>query len=265
MATARADGVELYYEVEGTGETVAFVPDLGLGAWQWGWQHAALAGPYEVLALDLRGAGRSDTPEGPYAVERLAADLEAVLADHGSRGVHLVGAGLGGMVALRYAREYSRAATLTLIGTSPGGPHSQFSPEPRERLFAPRDNPDALRESLDALFSADFLADHTDVVEGIVEWRASGDADRPGWEAQNAAFETFDASDWLYEVTIPALVVHGHEDRIVPVEDGRRLADGLPRATLETYAGAGHAVWIERSRPVNDRLLAHLENGPQST
>lgn len=258
MPTARNDGVELYYEAEGDGETVAFVPDLGFGAWQWGWQHAALVGPYEVLVFDPRGAGRSDAPAGPYAVETLAADLEAVLSDHGVRRVHLVGAGLGGMVALRYARERSRAATLTLIATSPGGPRAELPAEPRERLFAPRDDLDALRESLDVLFSEAFVSGQPAVLDGIAEWRANGDADRSGWEAQNAAFEAFDASDWLYEVTDPALVVHGGEDRLVPVENGRSLAEGLPRATLETYDGAGHGVWIERSRPMNDRLLSHL-------
>lgn len=259
MPTARNDGTELYYEIEGDGETIALVPDLGLGAWQWGWQHAALAGPYEVLVLDPRGTGRSDAPDGPYTVTTLAADLEAVLADHGARGAHLVGAGLGGMVVMRYARDHSRAATLTLIATSPGGPRAELPTEPRERLFARRDDPDALEESLDVLFSEEFVRDQPEVIDGIAEWRANDDADRSGWEAQNAAFESFDASGWLYEVTDPALVVHGERDRLVPVENGRALAEGLPRATLETYDRAGHGVWIERSRPVNDRLVAHLE------
>jgi pimeloyl-ACP methyl ester carboxylesterase len=261
MSSARNDGVELYYEVEDDGETVAFVPDLGLGAWQWGWQHAALAGPYECLAFDPRGTGRSEVPEGPYTVGTLAADLEAVLADHGTRSAHVIGSGLGGMVALRYARQYSRASTLTLIGASFGGPRARLPREPRERLFAPGDDPAALRESLDVLFSEGFVATHPEVIDGIVEWRANGDAGRRGWEAQNAAFEAFDASDWLYEVTLPTLVVHGQADRIVPVENGRRLADGLPRATFHGYEGAGHGVWIERSRPVNDRITAHLEAG----
>lgn len=256
MPTARNDGISLYYETDGTGETVAFVPDLGFGAWQWGWQHAALAGPYEALVFDQRGTGRSDAPSGPYSVEGLADDLEAVLADHGTRNAHLVGAGLGGMVALQYAREYSRAETLALIATSPGGPRATLPREPREELFAPPDGPAALRKSLDALFSDSFLDAQSEVAEGIVEWRAEGDADRGGWEAQNGAFEAFDASDWLYEVTIPALVVHGGADRVVPVENARLLADGLPRADLATYEGTGHGVWIERSRPVNDRLGA---------
>lgn len=263
MASAHREGVSLYYEREGSGETIVFLPDLGLGAWQWGWQHAALAGPYEVLTYDMRGTGRSDAPPGPYSVGDLATDLEAVLADHGARRAHLVGAGLGGMVALQYAREYGRARSLALIGTSPGGPRARLPEEPCERLFAPPTDPEALRESLSALLSDDFVSEHPDVIEGLVEWRAAGDADRAGWEAQNAAFETFDASDWLYEVTIPALVLHGGDDEVVPVENADLLAEGLPRATREVYAGAGHGVWIERSRPVNDRLSGFLESIPE--
>lgn len=258
MSMARPDGPSLYYEADEGGEAVAFVPDLGFGAWQWGWQHAALAGPYEVIAYDGRGTGRSATPPGPYSVEELAADLEAVLADHGARRAHLVGAGLGGMVALQHAREYGRTRSLVLIGTSPGGPRATLPREPRERLFAPPDEPEALRESLSALFSPEFLAEQPEAIEGIAEWRA-GDARRQGWEAQNAALERFDASGWLHEVTVPSLIVHGDRDEIVPVENAELLAEGLPKATRETHEGAGHGVWIERSRPVNDRLLEFLD------
>ncbi|MFC6905483.1 alpha/beta hydrolase [Halalkalicoccus tibetensis] len=260
MTTVTREGVSIRYEVEGEGETVALLGDLGLGAWQWGWQHAALAGPYEVLVHDARGTGRSDAPPGPYSVAELAADLEAVLADHGARRAHLVGAGLGGMVALQYAREYGRARSLVLIGTSPGGPDARLPREPRERLFAPPDEPEARRESLSALLSEGFRDEQPEVCEGIAEWRAAGDANRAGWEAQNAAFEGFDASDWLHELTVPSLVVHGEADGVVPVGNADPLAAGLPRGSLETYAGAGHGVWIERSRPVNDRILSFFED-----
>lgn len=259
MATATREGVSIRYEAEGEGETVAFLGELGLGAWQWGWQHAALAGPYEALVHDARGTGRSETPPGSYSTTDLAADLEAVLADHGSDRAHLVGAGLGGMVALQYAHEYGRARSLVLIGTSPGGSDARLPREPREALFAPPDEPDALRESLSALLSAEFRAEQPDVCEGIAEWRA-GDAAREGWKAQNAAFEAFDASGWLHELTVPSLVVHGEDDAVVPVENAELLAEGLPRGSLETYAGAGHGVWIERSRPINDRIMSALED-----
>ncbi|MFB6073909.1 MAG: alpha/beta fold hydrolase [Haloarculaceae archaeon] len=253
MPRVDRNGVALYDETDGSGPTVAFVGDVGAGAWLWGWQHGALAGPFEVLTWDLRGTGRSDAPPGPYAVETLAADLEAVLADRGVADVHLIGAGLGGMVALAYAHQYSRARSLVLFGTAAGGDAVT------DRLADLRADPGdraALRASLAAAFDADLEA-HPDVVERIVDWRAEEDADLDAWDAQAAAMRGFEAPP-LYEVTQPALVAHGVADVIVPPAAGERLAGDLPRGESLPVEG-GHWCFIEESAAVNDELLAWLD------
>ncbi|SEQ77036.1 alpha/beta fold hydrolase [Natrinema salaciae] len=256
MSTASNDGVSLYYDRagEGEGESVVFVPEAGLGGWLWSWQHAAVAGPHEAVVWDLRGTGRSDAPAGPYALETLVADLEAVCAACEITAAHLVGCGLGGAIALEAARTSSRVETLTLFGTAARG--AAFDLEP---LFAPPDDPDALRESLEAGLSADFLESQPDVCEGIVDWRADGDADRDGWEAQTAALDGFDATERLVEVTQPTHVIHGSDDELVSPAAGRALARGLPRGEWVELEGAGHLAFVERSRTVNDRLLGALE------
>lgn len=254
MPTASNGSVSLYYDRAGEGEPVVFVPEAGLGGWLWGWQHAAIAGPYEAVVWDLRGTGRSDAPSGPYTLETLVADLETVLADCDLRNAHLVGCGLGGAIALQAARTSSRVATLTLFGTAARG--DAFDLEP---LFAPPDDRDALRESLEAGLSDDFLAAQPDVRDGIVDWRADGDADRAGWDAQVAALADFDASDWLVEVTQPTRVFHGGADELVSPSAGEDLARGLPRGEFRDLEGAGHLAFIERSRLVNDLLLGFLE------
>ncbi len=290
MPRATNDGVEFYYETAGSGETVAFVGEAGLGAWQWGWQHRALSGPYETLTWDLRGTGRSDAPDGGYSVSRMAADLEAVLAAHDTRRVHLVGAGLGGMVAVEYALGYGRARSLALLGTTadgsdlaggdepddgsdpdggdpdrtedwpdPDGDDADPTGDPAEAICAPPDDPDALRASTETLLSAGFCRDHPDVIEGIVEWRQEDDAAPAACRRQVRAMRAFDRSDRLHEVTLPALVVHGGDDRIVPVAAGERLGDRLPEGEFAAHDGAGHLVGVERSRPVNDRLLGFLD------
>ncbi|QFU82190.1 alpha/beta fold hydrolase [Natronorubrum aibiense] len=253
MPTATNGSVSLYYDREGDGDPVVFVSDAGLGGWSWGWQHAALAGPAEVVVWDLRGTGRSDAPPGPYTLETLVADLEAVLADCNIRKAHLVGCGLGGAIALRAARDSSRVETLTLFGTAASG--DAYALEP---LFAPLDDREALRESLAAGFSDDFVASQPDVLDGIVDWRIDGDAERAGWEAQAAALEDFDARDWLVEVTQPTRVIHGSEDELVAPSAGQALARGLPRGEYTELEGAGHLCFIERSRTVNDRLVGWL-------
>ncbi len=254
MPTASNGGVDLNYETDGAGDTVAFVGDAGYGAWQWGWQHAAVAGPYESLVTDLRGIGRSDSPPGPYTVGELTQDLEVVLADRGVGKAHLVGVGLGGMVALRTALSSSRAASLTLIGTAAMGDGLDL-----RRLYGAPNDPATIRQSLEAALSAEFFEAQSDVVDQVVEWRTHEDAPPEAWGAQAAAVERFDASDRLYEVTVPARVVHGTDDAVWPVERGRNLAEGLPRGEFVPVEGAGHLAHVEHSRIVNDRLLAFLE------
>lgn len=255
MPTATNDGVELYYETAGEGETVAFVGEAGYGAWQWGWQHRRVTGPYRTVVWDLRGTGNSDAPSGPYDVETLAADLESVLADIPARRVHLVGAGLGGMVALRHAREYGRSRTLTLFNTTATG--TAINKSVYRELFAPGDDRTALRASLTGAFSQAFRSEQSSLVERICEWRMEEDAGRDAREAQVEAALSFDAGP-LYELTHPTLVCHGLDDPAVPIEAGRTLAADLPNATFEAVEGR-HLCFVEHARSVTDRLLDFLD------
>ncbi|WP_336024205.1 alpha/beta fold hydrolase [Halobellus salinisoli] len=253
MARVSVNGVDCYYETAGSGEPVAFVGDVGYGAWQWSWQHAAVAGPYRSIVTDLRGCGRSDAPPGPYAVGDLVDDFTTVLSDAGVRSAHVVGAGLGGMVALEAARTTSRVDSLVLVGTAARGAGLDLEP-----LWAAPGDPDALERSLAAGLSDAFVDAHPDAVAQMVEWRAAEDADRAAWKAHEAAVEGFDVSDRLYEITVPALVVHGADDAVWPAKRGEALAEGLPRGEFRSVDEAGHLVHVEASKRVNDDLLGFL-------
>lgn len=252
------DGVECYYEADGSGPTVAFVPTAGYGAWQWAWQAPALAGPFETIVPDLRGTGRSDTPDGPYSVDGFVADLDAVLADVGATRVHLVGAGLGGVVALEYARQHGRARSLAMLA-SPDG-KTALPERLDDALGVSPGDETALRSSLESALSAAFREQQPGAVDGIVDWRRDDDASLAGWQAQADALTNYEREWPLYECSIPALVIHGGDDAVVPPAHGRRLADGLPKGSAKMLDGAGHLVGVERSRDVNDLLVGFLED-----
>jgi pimeloyl-ACP methyl ester carboxylesterase len=252
MPLASNAGVACYYERDGDGTPVAFVGDAGYGAWQWGWQHAAVAGPYESVVTDVRGAGRSDAPAGPYAVTDLVADLTSVLSDAGLRSATVVGAGLGGVVGLEAARTTSRVDRLVCIGSAASGAGLAL-----ESLYAPPDDREGLERSLTAALSDRFVESHPDAVRQMVEWRAAEDASPDAWEAQVAAIRDYEL-DAPYEVTAPTLVVHGTADGVWPVERGREVADALPRGEFVAVEGAGHLAHVERSKRVNDELLGFL-------
>lgn len=254
MPTVRNGGAELYYDTDGSGETVAFVGDAGYGAWQWGWQHAAVAGPYESLVTDLRGVGRSaGAAVDGVDLDTLSSDLVAILADAGIGSAHVVGAGLGGMVALETALSTARVESLTLIGTAAGGDGLDLDP-----LWGDPDDADALDRSTAAGVSESFRDAHPDAIDRIAEWRAAADASRPTFEAHAAAAASFDVSDRIYEITRPALVFHGGHDGVWPPDRGEALAEGLPRGEFREVDGAGHLVHVEASRRVNDEVLEFL-------
>lgn len=255
--TATDDGTELYFEVDGSGETVVFIGEAGLGAWQWGWQHGRIAGPYRTVVWDMRGTGRSDAPAGPYDVDRLARDLDIVLSAADVGNAHLVGVGLGGIIALRYARMFSRARTLTLFNTANSG--SDIDSSSLRELCEPRDDTGSLKSSLSVGFSEKFRVANPDLLDMITEWRGDEDADQDGFEAQMAAIESFETGP-LYELTLPTLVCQGLDNPVVGGDVGRHLAEELPRGTYEPVEGR-HLCFIEHSRAVTDRVLEFLEDG----
>jgi 3-oxoadipate enol-lactonase len=252
MPTVERDGTDLYYEAAGSGETVAFVPDVGCGGWLWGWQHAALAGPYEVVTWNTRGTGESDDAAGDLSMRTFANDLDAVLQAHGAAAAHVVGCGLGAMVALEYARARGRARKLVLFSGASAG--DAYDPE---GLFAPPGDREACSASLENALSPGFRESQPDVLESIADWRAREDADRAGFDRQAAALDGWTA-DPLYEIANDALVVDGDADPLRDDDAGQGLADGLPRAERVAFPEASHFVHLERSRPVNDAIRGFL-------
>ncbi len=288
MPTADNDGVELYYEVSGPedAETVVFVEGLGYGRWMWRWQREGLADDYRTIVWDNRGTGDSETPGIPwlvrklpgrlstlrqllvfkrygYTVAEMASDLEAVLADAGVERAHVVGASMGGMIAQEYALSYDRAATVSLLCTSHGGAGAVPTPEStRERMFSVPDGAgerEAIRYKMRPAMTDSFFERETELIERIVDWRLASDASPVAREAQAAGVLDFDASDRLGGIEVPALVVHGTDDRVLPVENGRQLHERLPDSELELFEGGSHLFVVEEADAVTERLRAFFE------
>jgi pimeloyl-ACP methyl ester carboxylesterase len=250
MRTLADDGTALDYEVAGEPDrpAIAFLSDVGFGPWVWGWQAPALAGPYRTVVHATRGTDGSDR-SGPYDVDRLAADLEAVLADAGIRRVHLVGAGLGGMVALRYARRYGRARSLSLLGAAASG--DRIDGAALSALHPSDPEPGAFRESLSLAFTGRFRSE-TDLAGRIAAWRREEDATGAAATGHREAALGFEAEP-LYELSLPALVCHGVDDPVVPIGAGEALAESLPRGRFEPIEGR-RCCYVEHATAVTDAI-----------
>lgn len=272
MPYADNDGVSLFYEtadpageVADDAETVALVEGLGYGRWMWRWQRDRLTDEgYRVLVWDNRGTGDSAVPEGPYSIEEMAGDLDAVLDDAGVERAHVVGASMGGMIAQQYALDYDRAESLGLFCTSHGGEEAvEVPPETQARMFdvpEDADEREGIRYKMKPAMTDQFWEDNDDLIEQIVDWRLESDAPDEAREAQAAAVAAFDASDRLDEITVSALVAHGTADRVLPVENADLLHGKLPDSRLTIFEEGPHLFFIEQAEQVNDRLLEFLKH-----
>jgi len=274
MPYADNDGVSLFYETTepadgaddaSEAESVLLVEGLGYGRWMWRWQRDRLADEgYRVVVWDNRGTGDSDEPEGPYTVEQMASDLEAVLNAVGAERAHVVGASMGGMIAQQYALDYDRAESLGLLCTSHGGEEAIDTPqETQARMFGAPDDADereTIRYKMQPAMTDEFWAENDELISDIVGWRLDGDASEAAREAQAAGVATFDSSDRLGDIEIPVLVAHGTDDEVLPVGNADRLAQKLPTAQLAVFEGGPHLFFIEQAEQVNDRLVEFLSH-----
>ncbi|MFW6436522.1 MAG: alpha/beta fold hydrolase [Halococcoides sp.] len=243
MPTTTRDGRTIRYATAGAGPTVAFVGDAGVGAWLWSAIQGKLTGPYQTLVWDGPGIGESDM--GPISIATLRKDLATVLRESGAEQAHLIGVGLGGVVALESARREDRVQSVIALGTV-------VDPDLGD-LWAPPDDHDALEAATRAHLGTDPPADW---LNRIVAWRAADDACEAAYEQYREAWETATLAD-PYEITTPALLGGGVADRVAPVDAVGDLAADLPRGEYREFAG-GHLFPVARGRAVADVAIEWL-------
>jgi len=120
MAFFEHDGCSLHYEEYGQGSPLLLVHGLGSSCQDWEYQIPALAAHYRVIAMDVRGHGRSDKPRERYSIPGFTADLEALIEHLQLGPVHLVGLSMGGMIGFQLAVDQPHLLkSLCIVNSGP--------------------------------------------------------------------------------------------------------------------------------------------------
>jgi pimeloyl-ACP methyl ester carboxylesterase len=262
VATATtADGTRLYWEESGEGEPLLLIQGLGFSGAMWYRILPALEARHRVIRYDARGIGRSEIPDGPYSIPLMAADAIAVLDAAGVDTAHVFGCSLGGIVAQEVAISHAdRVRSLTLCCTHPAGtdavwPDDEVMDMLRNRNTLPRE--EAIRASIPVGYAPTTPADH---IEEDVRLRLEIPTHETGYMGQLMAGLGYPGTKArLPEVTVPALVIHGDGDRMVPVANAQILADALPDARAVIVQGAGHVIFTDAPDAVTDAMLEFLD------
>ncbi|MEZ2391667.1 alpha/beta fold hydrolase [bacterium RCC_150] len=263
--------IELYYEDHGTGQPVVLIHGYPLDGASWEKQTAALldAG-YRVITYDRRGFGKSSKPTTGYDYDTFAADLNTLLNSIDVNDAVLVGFSMGTGEVARYISTYgsARVAKAAFLG----------SLEPF--LLQTDDNPGGVPQSvfdgLTEAITADRYAFFTDFLKNFYNSDTFLGTPRLSQESLNGSWNTATQAGahaavaaqrtWLTDfradipkIDVPALIVHGTADNILPIDvTGRRFAEALPDADYVEIEGAPHGMLWTHGAEINEALLAFL-------
>ena len=254
------DGARLWYEVEGAGEPLLLITGLGYPSDTWWRVLPWLNERFTTVRLDNRGVGRTgDTAEQPYLVERMAGDALAVLDAAGFDRAHVWGASMGGTITQELVLTSPERVNRVILGCTHPGAGDFVIDADAMALLTSRGEMSA-REAAEASIPFVYAAatDRT-LIDADIDVRMAVPTSPEGYTAQ-----LIGASQWrgsgerLGSITAPTLLLHGDEDRLVPIANGRFIADHIPGSTFVELTGASHIFWTDQPDLVREAVLAFL-------
>jgi non-heme chloroperoxidase len=262
--------IDIYYEDHGGGQPVVLIHGYPLDADSWERQEPELlrAG-YRVIRYDRRGFGRSSKPTIGYDYDTFAADLNALLEHLDLRDVVLVGFSMGTGEVTRYLGRYgsARVSKAALLGAippfllkrddNPEGVDGQVFEDMKAGIV--KDRYVHFKHFLDNFYNVDVLAPERVSDQA---WQASFNvAAASGPHATYVCVDSWleDFRDDLPRIGVPTLVVHGTEDRILPIAaTADRLPGLIADMRLVRVEGGPHNIGWTHPEEVNRALLEFL-------
>ena len=281
----RPDGSRLHVECygENAGPTLVFTHGWSLDRTAWTYARDALASKYRVVLWDLPGLGRSKgKDDGNYSLEKMAADLEAVVQVAGKGPIVLVGHSIGGMIMQTYCRLYPkqlgpRVAALVFVTTTYTNPlrTALFAPlwTAIERpVLAPLNHLTVWLAPLAWLSNwQSYLNGSLHVMTRIASFTGKqtlGQLNYGAWLAAkawpavvargNLAMLQFDEQKHLSQIDIPVLVIAGSDDRMTRPQASDRIEELMPHAR-QTRLQAGHLGLWEQHRALTELIAEFVD------
>lgn len=252
------DGARLYYEVHGEGEPMVLIHGYPLNSGLFRDNVAALSAEYQVVTVDLRGFGNSETPNAEGSIETYASDTLAVMDELGLERAVVAGMSMGGMTALEmYSQAPERFSGLVLIDTT-ARPAGTAEAGLWNGSAAQAQEPDGLT-TLGAYFLPDMLSTATRTEQpALAEYLGTlvGEASVDGAVGGGVALaERPDARGTLANITVPTLILVGENDSLTPVEVHQEMQAGILNSQLVILPGAAHGAVLEAADEANAAIL----------
>jgi len=263
MPTVQANGIDIYYEVQGEGEPMVLIPYLAADQACYAFQVADYAKDFTCYTVDLRGAGLSGKPEGAYTTELLADDIAAFMQAAGLDRAHISGLSLGAAASLWLAAKYpARVKSLSLHSAWDRSDPFLRAVVGSWRVMAPA--LDSVTEMVIQgifpwCFTPELYAARPDYIDSLADFVRS----RPmptvdAFLRQSEAVLTHDARAALGSIQAPTLVTFGRHDLVTSTRFAAPLTEGIANSELIIFDDCSHAPIYENAEEFNQRTLEFL-------
>jgi 3-oxoadipate enol-lactonase len=260
MPFVDCDGYRLHYQIHGHPglPPLLLIMGMGMPASAWIGLPARLASKFRVIVFDNRGTGRSTMGRGSFRIRRLADDAVRVLDAAGVGRADVFGISMGGMIAQELVLRHPQRVRGLVLGATFSSHRRSHKPQLSVAvdLFLAILMRRRLKPKARLLVSDQFLEAFP---SAFATWFAHTTPARARTiRKQMVAVVRHDTDSRLRSIRAPTLVLSGDRDRLVPVENSRRLAQAIPGARLVEFPGAGHAFPFEREEETLRLLTEHL-------
>jgi non-heme chloroperoxidase len=266
--------IRIYYEDHGSGSPVVLVHGYALNGHSWEKQESALlAAGHRVITYDRRGGGASSRPSVGYDFDTLAGDLHVLLSWLDLRGAVLAGFAMGTGEVTRYLAAHGPDRVKAVVFIAPLPPFvlkTNDNPDGIDRSVFDRlaariaaDRPAAMKDFMDESYNVDLLGGDrvSDQAWQNSFYMAIAMSAQAARGCVTACLEDFRAD--LARISIPVLVIHGDQDRVLPYQStGKRIPPLLTSARSVLIEGGPHAIIWTHADEVNQALLQFIGHLP---
>ena len=246
----------LGFDEKGSGDALVFVHGFPVDRRMWQAQLDGLADGRRVVAVDLRGRGKSpETTAG--GMDDYADDVAATIKSLGVDKADIAGLSLGGYVLFALWRRHPEVVrSLILIDTKAGEdpPEAKEGRETTAALVTEKGTTALIEGLFPKIFARQVSEDVKDAVRPMFEESPSDATAADALAMKDRPDSTAD----LGTITVPVLVIHGEEDQLMPVEGSRDMATKIPGSQFVSIPRAGHFAPMENPEAVNEAIKSFL-------
>ena len=213
MPIVKVNDLNMYYKVCGEGDPLVILQEAGIEISSMYNVLGAFAENYQVIALDNRGAGRTDMPDEHYSIEMMAEDTIGLMDEIGLESAHFLGISMGARIAQVIAAKYPEKVKSLILNVAAASFPDMF----KSILEVSLENAN-LREKLLLKTGIVFIQKYPPNPESFLR--------------QLKAVADFDGRDYLNQINAPTLVINGTKDHLVPMNLTNELTEGIKNSKL---------------------------------